>query len=84
MSYPEGDANLRRSIMPPLRKTLQHWRVSRRALRASDGRALLLRGVNLASAHKKPPYFGFHGEADFHRIRNDWGMNALRDRKSVV
>lgn len=64
--------------MPPLRKTLQHWRVSRRALRASDGRALLLRGVNLASAHKKPPYFGFHGEADFHRIRNDWGMNALR------
>ncbi len=54
------------------------WHVARGALRAADGRAVLLRGVNIASAHKHPPYFGFHRADDFRRVRADWGMNAVR------
>ena len=64
--------------MLPLSNPLQNWHVSKGALRITDGRALLLRGVNIASAHKQPPYFGFHGSADFRRVRDEWGMNAVR------
>lgn len=53
-------------------------RVSDGWLRADDGRVMILRGVNLAGAHKQAPYFGFHAEADFAHVRNAWGMNALR------
>lgn len=47
-------------------------------LRDDDGRALILRGMNLAGAHKSAPYFSFHTVADFRRLRDDWGMNAVR------
>src|SRR5690606_13540216 len=58
--------------------TAAGWQVSRNALRAADGRAVLLRGVNVASAHKHPPYFGFHQAEDFLKIRQAWGMNSIR------
>ncbi|MBI4706066.1 MAG: cellulase family glycosylhydrolase [Deltaproteobacteria bacterium] len=57
---------------------LPGWHVQGGWLRAPDGRAAILRGVNVASAHKSAPYFGFHGPEDFARVRADWGMNALR------
>jgi endoglycosylceramidase len=47
-------------------------------LRDREGRATVLRGVNLSSDHKSKPYFGFHGPSDFARVRQQWGMNAVR------
>lgn len=47
-------------------------------LRDGAGRAVILRGVNLANAHKQDPYFGFHGAGDFARLRDEWGMNGIR------
>lgn len=47
-------------------------------IRDDEGRALVLRGMNLAGAHKNPPYFSFHTVADFKRLRDEWGMNAIR------
>jgi endoglycosylceramidase len=54
------------------------WHVARGFLRAPDGRAAILRGVNLAGSHKSAPYFGFHQAEDFARVRQDWGMGAIR------
>lgn len=39
---------------------------------------MILRGVNLSGAHKRAPYLDYHGPEDFRRIRDDWGMNAVR------
>ncbi len=64
------------SPLPPPRP--EGWHVSGGALRAADGRAVILRGVNLANAHKTAPYFGFHELPDFRRVREDWGMNSVR------
>jgi endoglycosylceramidase len=47
-------------------------------VRDLEGRALLLRGMNLAGAHKQKPYFSFHTLPDYRRVRDAWGMNALR------
>lgn len=54
------------------------WRVANGFLRTPDGRRAVLRGANLAGAHKNTPYFGFHQAADYQRLRNVWGMNAIR------
>lgn len=53
-------------------------RVQRGFVRDDDGRAIVLRGVNLANAHKDAPYFGFHRSEDFARLRDDWGFNTIR------
>jgi endoglycosylceramidase len=47
-------------------------------LRDAQGRALILRGANVSGKAKEPPYFDFHGPADFARMRPDWGMNGIR------
>ena len=54
------------------------YHVSGGFLRDLEGRALLLRGVNLAGEHKQAPYFGFHELADYQKVRAEWGMNAAR------
>ena len=65
-SEPSDDA-------PPKR-----WHVAGGALRDPEGRAVILRGVNLAGAHKQAPYFGFHQPQDFARVSGDWGLNHVR------
>jgi endoglycosylceramidase len=48
------------------------------AVHDEDGRALVLRGVNLAGAHKNTPYTDAFSPADYTRLRADWGMTAIR------
>jgi endoglycosylceramidase len=54
------------------------WHVRDGALRAPDGRAAILRGVNLSGSQKAAPYLDDKQPADYARIRADWGMNAIR------
>lgn len=54
------------------------WHVRGHFLRAPDGRAAILRGLNLSGAQKNAPYLDGKQAADYQRIRSDWGMNAIR------
>jgi endoglycosylceramidase len=54
------------------------WHVSGGFLRAPDGRAAILRGVNLSGAQKNAPYLDDKQLADYQRVSGDWGMNAVR------
>ena len=54
------------------------WHVERGFLRAPDGRAVILRGVNLSGSQKNAPYLDGKTTADYERVRADWGMNAIR------
>lgn len=59
----------------PVPKT---WSVSGGFIRDPEGRAVVLRGANVSGRHKEPPYFDFHGPAEWQRMRDGWGMNAVR------
>lgn len=62
-------------VRPPRPST---FHVEGGAIRDPSGRTVIMRGVNVASAHKQKPYFGSLQSADYVRIKNDWGMNAVR------
>src|SRR5262249_37710394 len=63
---------------PPPNPEPAGYHVTGGFLRDLDGRALLLRGMNLAGEHKQAPYFSFHMLPDYQRVRDAWGMNAVR------
>jgi endoglycosylceramidase len=55
------------------------YQVSGGFLHDPDGRVVVLRGVNLASAHKSgPDHLGFHQPADYARVHDEFGMNSIR------
>lgn len=54
------------------------WSVQDGFIRAPDGRRAILRGANLAGAHKVAPYFGFHQPSDYVALREHWGMTSIR------
>jgi endoglycosylceramidase len=54
------------------------WHVRAHFLRALDGRAAILRGANISDAQKSAPYLDSKQPADYRRLRDDWGMNAIR------
>jgi endoglycosylceramidase len=53
-------------------------RVHEGFLHDEDGRALILRGVNLSGAQKYAPYLDDKTPADYARLRTDWGFNSIR------
>lgn len=54
------------------------WHVRDGFLRDRDGRTAILRGVNLAGAHKNAPYLDDKQLVDYQRVRAEWGLNAVR------
>jgi endoglycosylceramidase len=62
----------------PAGEAPKRWRVEAGAVKDPEGRTVLLRGANVSSRHKTPPFFDFHGPADWKRMHDDWGMNAVR------
>lgn len=54
------------------------YHVCRGQVRDPDGRAVIVRGMNVSTEHKAAPYLGFHTAADLTRMRAAWGLNAMR------
>jgi endoglycosylceramidase len=54
------------------------WRVADDFLRAPDGRVAILRGVNVSGTQKNAPYLDDKSFADYARIRDAWGFDAIR------
>ncbi len=54
------------------------WHVADGFLRDPDDRAVVLRGVNLSGDQKSAPYLDDKTQADYQRVRDEWGMNAIR------
>jgi endoglycosylceramidase len=54
------------------------WHVAGDHLRTPDGRAAVLRGVNLSNAQKAPPYLDPGPAEEWARLRSELGFNAVR------
>ncbi|HTJ41706.1 MAG TPA: cellulase family glycosylhydrolase [Kofleriaceae bacterium] len=54
------------------------WHVCRGQIRDAQGRAVILRGLNVADENKAAPYLGWAQQADLTRMRSEWGLNGLR------
>jgi endoglycosylceramidase len=54
------------------------WHVRDGFLRSPDDRAVILRGVNMSGAQKAAPYLDDKQLPDYQRVRDAWGMNAIR------
>jgi endoglycosylceramidase len=54
------------------------WHVRDGFLRMPDGRAAILRGVNLSGTQKHAPYIDDKTYEDYARVRTAWGFNAIR------
>jgi len=55
-----------------------HWQVDDGFLRDPGGRAAIMRGVNLSGEQKNAPYLDDKQPADYARVRDAWGFNAIR------
>ncbi len=53
------------------------YRVVEGAIVDPEGATIVLRGLNVSSRHKLPPYFDFHERPDYDRAAT-WGMNSIR------
>jgi len=54
------------------------WNVDKGQIRDLDGRSVILRGANVAGAHKQKPYLGSFEAKDYARLKTDWGFDAIR------
>jgi endoglycosylceramidase len=54
------------------------YHVCRGQIRDADGRAVILRGLNVSNENKGAPYLGWVLQPDVARMRTDWGLNGIR------
>src|SRR3569623_1581042 len=54
-----------------------HWHVDQDALRDPDGRAVILRGMNVSGSQKMSPYLDGKTAANYARTRADWCMYGI-------
>lgn len=66
------------SSPPPPQQQPSSWHVSGGFVRDPQGRAVVMRGVNMSGQNKSAPYLGSQTADDYQRVRRSFGMNAVR------